>query len=107
MFFDFNIPYPTHPNQEDLDRLDRILTRIQSSKLFSFKENTLSHVCAKWHSYKFSMPQSRSMSQQQVRLLQRQSRYANRLAYTLRKADFFSVYSRLNLINSNDQGSSY
>ncbi|KAI8147949.1 RNase P subunit p30-domain-containing protein [Fennellomyces sp. T-0311] len=30
MFFDFNIPYPTHPNQQDLDRLDLILKRIQS-----------------------------------------------------------------------------
>ncbi|KAI9251498.1 RNase P subunit p30-domain-containing protein [Phascolomyces articulosus] len=30
MFYDFNIPYPKHPNQEDLERLDRILSRIQS-----------------------------------------------------------------------------
>ncbi|KAG2219649.1 hypothetical protein INT45_012350, partial [Circinella minor] len=30
MFYDFNIPYPKHPNQEDLERLDKIVARIQS-----------------------------------------------------------------------------
>ncbi|KAI9494751.1 RNase P subunit p30-domain-containing protein [Zychaea mexicana] len=30
MFYDFNIPFPSLPNQEDLERLDRILSRIQS-----------------------------------------------------------------------------
>lgn len=32
MYYDFNIPYPRDPEREDLDRLNAILERVQSSK---------------------------------------------------------------------------
>lgn len=36
MYYDFNIPYPSNQTKEELERVEKILERIHSSKISSF-----------------------------------------------------------------------
>lgn len=38
MYYDFNIPYPSNQTKEELERVEKILERIHSSKMSSFYE---------------------------------------------------------------------